>query len=201
MARVPPWSARTARPGEAGGRPHVASAGPGGSGLAPVPAPLPGAGAGGAAAGLGRLLAPPLLPAPSVTVTVTLSPAGLRLQRRVAGRCPGCHGNQARLWAGGRAGLGCCARGRGPTPRCHARGGDARRGGLGAGEAGAPRARGAASPGAQVPTWTRGRCASGDARGGGGGAGGGLPLPAASRVCGSWGPRGVRWPPTTLRLP
>ena len=35
----------------------------------------------------------------------------------------------------------------------------------------------------------------------GAGAGGGLPLPAASRVCGSWGPRGIRWPPATLRLP
>ena len=39
---------------------------------------------------------------------MTLPPAGLRLPRRVAGRCPGCRGNQAHLCAGGRGGC--------PTP-------------------------------------------------------------------------------------
>ena len=46
-------------------------------------------------------------------LTVTLPPPGLRLPRRVAGLCPGCRENQARLCAGGRAAGG---GGDGPTP-------------------------------------------------------------------------------------
>ena len=155
------------RPQESGARTCAAPEGGAGSGLAPR-----GGGAEGSPGGAGCSARPPPS-TPGLVRGRDLASSWAALSHCIAGPCPGCRGNQTRsprsrrkvnhlCRAGGMGGTRLCARGGegglapsaaglGSHPGCHARGGGARRGGLGMSEAGASCIRAARSPPGSSP--------------------------------------------------